>query len=247
MKKSLAWTLAAGIVLSLSLLPAYGQIPKDAQQALNKMIDASGGRKYLETLKDTTTTGTAELPQFGMSGTFTTYNKEPNKFRMDMEIAGMVITQAYDGQKAWGINPQTGVTEEAPEEQAKQIARQALGNDALLNPQKYGITYALKPKAKIQDKEYLVLEQTMSDGHKTTMYLDPTTYLPYKLDTTGTNPQTGTESKVEVYMTDYRKFGEGMVAYSIRQVVDGADFVTMTISKITYNAGLEDSMFSMSK
>ena len=247
MKKQFAWIMAGAIVLSLAALPGYGQVPKDAQQILNKMIDAQGGRKALESIKDSTTTGTAELPQYGMSGTVTVYQKEPNKIRMDIEIGGMVITQAYDGQKAWMTNPQNGgAVEEMHEAQAKEMARQALVNDAMMNPQKYGISYAVKPKVKLQDKEYLVLEQTMSDGHKTTLYLDPATYLPYKLDTTGMG-QSGGEAKIETFMSDYRKVGDAMVAYGIRTLQDGAEFMVMTISKITYNTGLEDSMFAMSK
>src|SRR5512136_781666 len=122
MKKTFTWTLAAVIVLSCVALPGYGQT---AQDLLKKMIDAQGGRKALEAVKDSTTTGTMELIQMGMSGTITMYQKEPNKMRMDMELMGMVITQAYDGQKGWYTNPQTGTTEEMPEAQAKEAARQA--------------------------------------------------------------------------------------------------------------------------
>ncbi|MGA2363710.1 MAG: hypothetical protein ABSG73_14805 [Candidatus Aminicenantales bacterium] len=243
MKKHFAWTMTAVIALSFSALPGYGQTSKDV---LNKMIEAQGGRKYLETIKDSTMSGTMELTQMGMSGTLTMYLKEHNKMRMDMEFAGMVITQAYDGQKGWVTNPQTGATEEMPEVQAKAIARQALGNGALLNPEKLGITYTLKPKASLENKEYIVLEQTMADGHKSIMYVDPATYLTYKVETTGVN-QAGAEAKVESYQSDYRKVGPALVAHSIRIVQDGAEFAKMVITKITYNAALDDSLFAIGK
>src|SRR5512135_2995051 len=167
MRKIFAWTAAALILVTAVAVPGYGQT---AQDILKKMIDAQGGRKYMESLKDTTSTGTMELVTMGMSGTFTQYQKEPNKFRMDAEVMGMMITQAYDGQKAWGTNFQTGQVEESPEAQAKEMARQAMGNATLLDPAKYGVTYTVKPKAKLEDKEYLVLEQKMSDGHLSTIY-----------------------------------------------------------------------------
>ena len=243
MKKLFAWTMAALLLVSLAALPGYGQT---AQDVVKKMIDAQGGRKYLETIKDTTSTGNLELTTMGMSGTFTQYMKEPNKMRMDIEVMGQVITQAYDGQKAWGTNFQTGAVEESPEAQGKELARQAMGNDALLNPQKYGITYAVKPKAKLDDKEYVVLEQTNADGHKTTIYIDPATYLPYKVESTAIGP-TGTESKIESYTSDYRKIGQSMVPHAIRQVMDGADYLKITYTKITFNNNLEDSLFAMNK
>jgi outer membrane lipoprotein-sorting protein len=246
MKRLFALTAVAVVLASLVVLPGYAQTSKDAQNVLNKMIDAQGGRKYLETLKDTTTTGSAELVQMGISGTVTLYQKEPNKMRMDMEFMGMVITQAYNGEKAWFTNPQTGATEELPEGQAKELARQALGTESLLNPEKFGITYALLPKAKLDSTEYIVLEQTMADGHKSVLYVDPSTDLPYKVETTGLG-QSGEDVKIESYQTDYKKVGQSMVAHSIRTLQDGADFMHFTITKVEYNTGLDDALFTLVK
>lgn len=243
MKKIFAWSAAALILVGAMALPGYGQT---AQDILKKMIDAQGGRKYMESIKDTTSTGTMELVTMGMSGTFTQYQKEPNKFRMDAEVMGMMITQAYDGQKAWGTNFQTGQVEESPEAQAKEMARQAMGNAALLDPAKLGVVYTAKPKAKLEDKEYLVLEQKTADGHLSTIYIDPATYLPYKVETTGLGP-TGGDVKTESFQTDYRKVGQAMVPHAIRTLMDGTEYIKITITKVTFNNNLEDSFFAMNK
>jgi outer membrane lipoprotein-sorting protein len=246
MKKSFAWIMAALLLVSLTVQMSYSQT---AQDVLKKMIDAMGGRKALAAIKDTTMTGTYELSQFGMNGTFTMYQKEPNKMRADMDIpaAGMVMTQAYDGQKAMWTNPQTGGTvEEMPEAMSKSFAREALGNDAILNPEKYKITYTVMPKAKIDDKEYIVLEQTMADGHKTTIYVDPATYLPYKTETTDIG-QSGGEAKIESYPSDYKVVNGVMMAHSIRTLQDGADYMKLTFNKVTFNTNLEDSLFTLGK
>lgn len=107
MKKTLIWVLAGLFVLSLLPVQGFGQTSKEV---LDKMIDAQGGRKAMEAIKDTTISGTMEMVQQGMNATLTMYQKEPDKMRMDIEIMGMVITQAFDGQKAWFLNPQTGAT-----------------------------------------------------------------------------------------------------------------------------------------
>jgi outer membrane lipoprotein-sorting protein len=244
MKKTLLWALVGAFVISSLPVPGHGQT---AGEVLEKMIQAQAGRTVLEGIKDTTIAGTMELVQQGMNATMTMYQKEPNLLRMDMEVMGMVITQAYDGKKGWSLNPQTGAAQDMDENMNKEFKRQALGNDSLLNPAKYGITYVAKPREKVGDKEYLVLEQTMEDGHKSTLYIDPETYLPARTKTTALSPMGGGEIQSETVFNDYKKAGDVMVAHSMTIFQDGTEFARMTLTKITYNSGLEDSLFQMSQ
>jgi outer membrane lipoprotein-sorting protein len=244
MKKTLIWALAGAFVISSLPVMGYGQ---EIGDILNRMVEAQGGRKVLESLKDTTVSGTMELIQQGMNATLTMYQKEPNLMRMDIEVMGMVITQAFDGQKGWFLNPQTGAAQDMDENMNKEFKRQALGNDSLLNPAKYGITYAYKGKEKAGEKEFLVLEQTMADGHKSTLFLDPDNYLIAKAKTTTMSQMGGGEVLSETVFGDYRKEGEAMVAHSLTILQDGAEFARMTLTKIAYNAGLEDSLFQMAR
>lgn len=180
----------------------------------------------------------------GLTGSLTMYQKEPNLMRMDAEVMGMTITQAFDGEKAWMINPQTGAAEELPPEAADDIRRQALGNDALLHPEKYGISYNYKGKEQINGKDYFVLEQAFSDGFKATLYIDPDTYLVYKTKARTTN-QMGIEVEAETIMSEYKKI-EGMpVPQKLTILQDGEEFMTMTITEVKFNTGLEDSFFKI--
>ncbi len=243
MRKPMAMVLGFLLLVSLVTTPVLAQT---AQDVLNKMIDAQGGRKSLSALKDTTTVGNIEINQMGISGTVTMYMKEPNKMRMDMEFMGMVISQGYDGQKAWGTNPQTGVVEEMPESQAKEFARQAMGVDYLLNPEKYKITFELKPKATLDGKDYYVLDMVLADGYRITQYVDPSTYLIYKQEMVAMG-MTGVEAKQEVFSSDYKKVGDTTVAHTMRIVQDGAESARITLTSITYNSKLDDSLFAMVK
>ena len=74
------------------------------------------------------------------------------------------------------INPQMGGVQKMPENFARLMKRQAVGNDALLNPQKYGITYKFRGKEMVKDNSCLVLERVGKDGHITTIYLDAKTF-----------------------------------------------------------------------
>ena len=252
MKRTRTWILGAVLTAFVAALPAYAQKAsaaagnKEAMVVVDKMIEAMGGRKVLESIKDTTISGTAEVVQYGITVPVTIYQKEPNRMRMDITIAeaNMTIIQAYDGQKGWYTNPQSGATEEMPDFMAKEMARQAGENQALLHPEKAGVAYALKPKAAIEGKDYIVLEQTQADGHKTTLYLDPATYLPYKTETR-TMDQNGAEVDAVTYSTNYQKVNGAMVPYSIRVVQNGADAQRITITAVTYNTNLDDAFFTL--
>lgn len=243
MKKLFSICLVSFFFLSLIASPGLCQT---AEEILEKMIEAQGGRKVLENIKDITFSGSMEMIQMAMSGSMTVYRKEPNKMRSDIEMMGMMITQAFDGKTAWIINPQTGSTEEMPEKAAAYIKREALGFDALLHPEKYGITIASKGKEKIEDKDYFVLEQTFSDGHKATLYVDSETYLTYKTKATTLN-QMGVEVEAESIISDYQEVDGLMFPHSIKAFQDAQEFMNITITEVSINSDLEDSLFKMSE
>jgi len=239
MKKTLLLGFLGLFLLSLASSPGIAQ---DANEILKKMIDAMGGRKVLESVRDTTLTGTWEMTQMGGSGNLTMYQKEPNKMRWDGEMMGMVITMAYDGATAWWLNPQTGAREDMAESMAEDFKRGAMGNDTLLDPAKFGISFAYKGKETINNKDYFVLEETYSDGYKATLYIDPETNLPYKVKSKSMG-SSGTEVESESVMSDYRKIDGVMIAHSITIIQGGQEYMKMTFTSVKFNTGLEDSLF----
>lgn len=241
MKKNFSLSLLSLFLLCLAVSSGFGD---QAPKILEKMIEAQGGRKVLSSIKDTTLSGSMEMIQMSISGSLTMYHKEPNKMRLDGEVMGTVFTQAYDGETAWMVNPQTGNTEELTDKLAEEVKREALGNDSLLHPEKFGITYASKGKEKIEGKDYHLLEQTFSDGHTATLYIDPDTYLTFKTKAKAMN-QMGIEVEAETFFSDYKKVDGVMLPHSLTILQDGEEFMKMTITEVTFNSGLEDSLFKM--
>lgn len=239
MKKTLSLCFLGLFLLSLASSPGISQ---DASDILKKMIDAMGGRKVLEAVRDTTLVGTWEMVQMGMKGSLTLYQKEPNKMRWDGEMQGMVITMAFDGETAWRLNPQIGAKEDMPQSMAEDFKRAAMGNDAWLDPAKFGISFAYKGKEKINDKDYFVLEQTYSDGFKSTLYIDSETYLLYKGKSKAPG-ETGAEVESESIMSDYKKVDGVMVPHSMTMLQNGQESMRMTFTTVKFNSGLEDSFF----
>ncbi|MBD3413458.1 MAG: outer membrane lipoprotein-sorting protein [Candidatus Aminicenantes bacterium] len=250
MKRALSISMAFALILIISAAPLFciptqeNKTDAKAAQVLSKMIDAQGGKTRIQGINDMTVTGIIELTQMGMEGSLTLYHKEPDKMRMDMEMMGMVITQAFDGKTAWMFNPQTGENEEVPEQMAADLKRQALGNDSLLHPEKYGITYTYEGTEMVEGKQHHVLTQHFEDEFEATLYIDSETYLTTKSNAV-TIDQNGVEVNVETFQSDYKEVDGTMVAHSIISYRDGEEFMITTLSDVTYNSGLKDSLFKM--
>lgn len=243
MRKIFAMSFVCLLLLSLTTVPGFSQ---DASGVLEKLIEASGGRKALENIKDTMIAGTFDITQMGMEGTMTISHKEPNMFRQDIEIMGMVITNAFDGEVGWMINPQTGAAEELSEDLQGQSKRGALGYGSaiLLHPEKFGITYKLKGEETVDDVKCAVLEQAYSDGHIALMYIDTSTHLLYKTKQPSLN-QMGAEVDTDVVFSEYKDVDGLPSPHLITIFQDGEEFAVMTVSEIKYNSGFEDSFFKM--
>jgi outer membrane lipoprotein-sorting protein len=241
MKKILSMSVLGLFCWVLLVSPCTVQ---DIKEIRAKMVEASGGKEIFESLKDLTITGSLDLTMQGLSGSLTIYKKEPDKRRTDIEVMGMLITQAYDGKIAWFTNPQTGETEELTGDQAAQLKRQAMPSLAAIYPGKYGISWEYKSKETIEDKEYLVLNTTYPDGFKVTVYVDPDTYLTFKTQSV-TMGLTGTEVEVEQFSSDYKKIGGMTFPSLITSYQDGEEYSVITIEDVETNTGLEDSLFEM--
>ena len=239
MKKFTIFCVVGLFLLTSLTSPGLAQSAKDI---LAKMIKAQGGKAALEKIADITLTGTIEIVSMGISGSMTMYRKEPNKARMDMEFMGMVVTQAYDGENAWGVEPSTGSIQDMPEDQAMELKRMALGNDSILHPEKHGITFTYKGKETIEGKDYILLEQAYDDGHKETLYLDAKTYLLYKTKGMSAN-MAGIQVDTESFVSDYKKVDGLMVWHTMRIVQEDEESMVMTFTEVAFNTGLEDSFF----
>jgi outer membrane lipoprotein-sorting protein len=241
MKKTLCCGIAGLFLLGLLFSTGFAQ---DEQKILDKMIEAMGGRKVIEGIKDVTSVGDMDIVAMGITGTTTMYTKEPNKMRMDLEFMGMGMTQAFDGEVAWGIDPNSGIAEEMPEEAGDLVKKASLGNAAFLNPKKYGLTYKAKGKEEVDGKEYLLLDRVYEDGYTMTFYIDPETYLIYKSKAMSMDEMMA-EVEEETVMTDYKKVNGIMTAFTLQIFRDGEEFVAVTLTEVTYNTGLEDSLFKI--
>ena len=242
MKKSFVLALIILFLLTLVTSQAFSLTTEDV---LENMVKAQGGKKNLANIQDSVSTGSSVVPA-NLSGSICIYWKSPNKRRSDIELMDLKISQVYDGKTAWLDNPQAGGIQEMPKKYAPLLKRQALGYDTLFNYKEYGISYTFKGKEKVKDKDYIVLEQTYPDGQKTTHYVDPETYLVYKSKAPGFN-SAGTEVESEIFASDYKNVGGISIPHTLTVFQENREYMKMTFDKVSFNSGVEESLFKMEK
>ena len=239
MKKFWILGVTGLLVFGLCSLPASGQSIGDIRA---KMVEVQGGEAAFRAVKDMTIKGTIDIVQQGLSGDITVYKKEPDKRRSDIELMGMLITQAYNGSIGWFLNLQTGTVEDMNEDQLTAIKRQAMPIISSLEPEKYGISYKLLGKEDLDGKPHFILEQSHTDGFLIKQYVDAETYLTTKSVSTGPGPL-GMDVTSEQFSSDYRKVGDMIMAFSVVSFQDGEEYTKVVLTEVTVNTGLEDSLF----
>lgn len=224
-------------------------IPMDSQtldEIRKEMIQAQGGKAAIENIKDMKVTGTIEVPQQELSVSFTQYKKEPDKRRIEMKVMGIVQVQGFDGIIAWELNSQTGKAVKIPGEDAIDIKRGSLALQWILYPEKYGISLVFEGREKIDSKYYLVLEQVYSDGDKAIFYVDPETYLIFKIKSKMLDEMM-VEVETETFLSDYKSVKGYIMAHKMISFIRGKEYMRMVFNKVKLNTGLRDHLFMMQK
>ncbi|MGA1583265.1 MAG: hypothetical protein ACO4CH_08425 [Saprospiraceae bacterium] len=191
-------------------------------------------------------TGTA-LAQ-GFSIPMTMHQARPNKMRMEMDIQGQKMIQAFDGETAWGLNPMAGQTEptKGTDEENKQSAAQSVFEDELVNYQEKGHTAQLDGTEEIEGTMCFRVALTKKDGMKMTYFIDQETYALVMYRTAvDSGPMKG--QAIESYLSDYQEVEGVMMPHSIEQKVSGMTMWKMVVDRMEANVDVSDDLFAFPK
>lgn len=104
------WTLPTALTVLLLLLPPPGhaQDPPPADELIDRYVELIGGEDLFMN-SGSVTTGTIRMPAMGLEGTFRILQAPPNRMVMHMNLPGIgEVSQGYDGEVGWSINPLMG-------------------------------------------------------------------------------------------------------------------------------------------
>lgn len=235
------YVVLGGLLIAVAAVPASGQ---SVEEVLEKHYAAIGGVDGWTGLRTMKGSGTLDVMGGMATGPFSIVQKRPTMFRMEIEMQGMRIVQAYDGSTAWQVMPMLGITEPevADEQTSASIREQADLDGPFIGWEEAGLTIELGGTEVIDGVELTRLEVTSSEGKVWQYYLDEK-YLLNRMVSTETVQ--GVTGEFTTKVGDYREVGGLMFAHWI-DIDTPMGSQTLTFDSIEVNVPVDETAFSMS-
>jgi len=236
---------ARGIAIAMTLLAAGVAAPVSAQTAdelVAKNIEARGGLDKLKAV--TTIKMTGKMVSQGQQMQMISWMKRPNLALREMTVQGQKMAQAFDGQKAWMLNPFMGSTPlEMPGPQSDLMKDNSDFDGPLVDYQAKGSKVELVGPDTVDGTKAYRLKVTQKNGRVTDIYLDAATDLELKL--VNEVSQDGRKIKVETLLSNYKPVSGIVMPHTIKTLVNGQLQAEVTIDSIEIGIPIDDSIFKM--
>lgn len=233
MKKLIITTLAILIIASMNFVQA-----QSLDNVLKKHFKAVGQDKLVAAktyyLK-------AKLSQMGMELPMEITMKRPDKFRVEMEMQGQKMIQAFDGEKGWMIAPWISSDPQVLEgDQLKQVMEQADFEGELYNYKEKGHTVDFVGKVNADEKEAYKIKLTTKDGNIKNYFIDAGTNLIFKVK--AKISAGGQEVEVVQKLNDYKDF-DGIKMATKMESKTPMGSVSIIVEEFKINENFDDAVF----
>lgn len=237
------------LVMALLVL-GCGQVAsaQTADEIVDKVLNAMGGRAAIGKLTSRSTVGTMTLstPAGEVSGPIEILNQLPNKSRtlikMDLSSLGagpMTVDQRFDGTSGYVVDTLQG-NRDITGNQLENM-KNALFPSPLLNYKERGATVELSGKEKAGEREAYVLIFKPKSGSAVRQFIDAESYLLVKLVAKIDLPQIG-EVEQTTELSDYRQVDGVKLPFSVK-ASSAVQHFTITITKVEHNLKIDDALF----
>ena len=163
--------------------------------------------------------------------------------RMEAEIQGTKLIQAYDGENGWTIMPWTGSVEpqDLNEDQLKGMKQMADMEGDLYNWEEKGFELTYEGEEDMEGTPVHKLKLVKEDGDVFTYYIDAENYVILKVDSK-VDVQ-GTEMMSSSYYSNFKPV-EGMIMpFSIENRVNDQVQLQLVIESYEIDSEIDNSMF----
>jgi len=245
------WISRTALMTLALTVGVAGTLPaQTADELVAKNLAAKGGVEKLKSVQSMRITGRVTLPAAGggMEIPMSIITKRPNRFRQESTVQGQKIVVAFDGEKAWMLNPMMGGAAPHPiqGERLEMVKQQADVDGPLVDYKAKGTTIDVEGAETLEGKKVHKLKVTSKTGRVVYLYLDDETGLEAKtvMEAPG-DPGTGAAATtLESVFSNYQNVGGLTMPHSIQQKAAG-QVLQVSIEKIELSPAVEDSLFAM--
>ena len=210
-------------------------------EILHESFESQGGLEKIKAMKTRTMKGTMNMG--GMTFPGVVSEMEPNFQRVDVDIQGTKLVQAYDGIAAWTINPfQYGEhPQKMPEEEAADFVSQTF-HSPFIDYQAKGHAVELEGTEEIEGAEAYKVKLTKKDGDVEYHFFDAEYYVPIMVRTT-VKAGPGKGAAAETFLSDYQDVDGIMFPFFIETKMNGQTVQSVTLSEVDLSPEFEDDFF----
>lgn len=238
MKRSL---LMLSAVMMLACITATAQDVK-VDDVVNNYLKNTGGVEKWKSLKTMKMTGKVNMQN--MEFPVVMYRMPEKKQRVEINVQGKQIVQAYDGKDAWMVNPFAGGTEPQlmPDEMAAEMKDEVF-EDVFIDYKKKGHQAELMGKETIDGAETFKVKLTKKGGDVKYYFFDTENFVPIMIrSTVKSGPAKGQDT--ETFMSDYQEVDKLMVPYFIEVRQNGQTAQKITLENVNFNEKIDESIFA---
>lgn len=229
------------LILAVSAFAFQVSSAQTVDEILANCWENMGGLDKIKAMQ--TRKMTIDMSMQGMQFIAIMSEQAPDKRRVDVDIQGMELVQAYDGENAWTINPFASGTDpqRMPDNEAEEFTRQPF-EDSFIDYAEKGHTVELEGTEEVEGAECFKLKLTKKSGDVEYHFFDTEYFVPIMARTTaGAGPMAGMEA--ETFLSDYQEVEGIMFPFHMETKVQGQSVQTMTITDVEINPEIDASIF----
>jgi outer membrane lipoprotein-sorting protein len=220
----------------------FGLQAQDLQEVLDSYFETIGQEKLIE---HTSMTAKGKSIQQGMETDFVVYQKRPDSFRLEVDIQGAQMIQAFDGEKGWMVAPWTGSLDpvEISGWQLDAMARQSDFDGMLYNYKEKGYEAELIGTEDMEGTDVFKIKLTAEDGNVYYHFIDSENFVLLK--TTSKIKMGDSEIESDTYFSNYKEKDGIIMPYNIESRTNGQTASQVNMDEVIFDEEIDNSIFTM--
>ena len=214
------------------------------EMKLDEVLTAYYKATGIEKMKDWTTfTAKGKTLAQGMEFPTTMIIKRPSKLRVEAEVQGNKMIQAFDGQQGWSVVPWSGssVPQDMTADEVKNVKDQSDMEGPLYNWKEKGHQAELLQKEDMEGSSVYKIKLTKANGDIDTYFIDAENFILLKISSK--IKIQGNEVESESLFTNYKDINGALIAGTVTNKVKDQTMSQLVFEKIEIGLPVSDSIF----